>query len=154
MAAWFISFLAAALGLGIEVWMENPASSWMFRLPEFVALTEHFPQLQSWIVDYCRFKKPWRRRTRFALSCKLGGTMRLCQCHKPHQILRGRSKAHRQNWTRVAQAYPRGVCHLLASSLSHAVDSGERSRLSNAGCAKTGSLRVGSQESRATAVPG
>ena len=117
MAIWMFSFLEYCLRHGLRVWMENPASSFMFRLPEWLALQSRWPQLRPWTVDYCRYGTAWRKRTRFYTDGRLGGVKTLCKCSGPHQLLRGRSASHRKSWTAVAQAYPVGVCRELALNL-------------------------------------
>ena len=117
-ALWVCKLLRLAMTLGLLVWLENPWLSWMFRLPEFRKLREDFPQLGDWIVDYCRFHKPWRKRTRFLSNSCIKDHRTLCSGCKSHQLLRGRSKVHRKSWTLVAQAYPAGVAKAVAFGMS------------------------------------
>ena len=117
MAIWMFSFLEHCLKRGLRVWMENPAGSFMFKLPEWLALQTRWPSLKAWLVDYCRYGTPWRKRTKFFTDGPLGGVRTLCKCSGPHQLLRGRSAVHRKSWTAVAQAYPVGVCKELTQNL-------------------------------------
>lgn len=116
MALWFFAFLEFCLKQGLQIWMENPATSFMFRLPEWQALLQRWPSVQPWLVDYCRYGTRWRKRTKFYTDGLLGGRRDLCRCGKPHQLLRGRSATHKKSWTAVAQPYPKHVCEELASN--------------------------------------
>ena len=116
MALWFFSFLEFCLRRGLQIWMENPATSFMFRLPEWQTLLQRWPKVQPWLVDYCRYGTRWRKRTKFYTDGPLGGRRDLCRCGKPHQLLRGRSATHKKSWTAVAQPYPKGICEELASN--------------------------------------
>ena len=117
MALWCFSILGLAMDMGLGVWLENPSLSWMFRLPEWLALLERYPQLQYRVVDYCRFGTKWRKRTRFATNTGVGGEKTLCSRDHQHLVLRGRSSFHRKSWTAVAQTYPLGVAKAVAISL-------------------------------------
>eukprot|EP00438_Fugacium_kawagutii_P022650 Skav224874 [mRNA] locus=scaffold1112:121111:123981:+ [translate_table: standard] len=117
MADWFFSLMRRALMRGMEVWMENPHTSYMFKIPSWYRLAADFPQLKAWVVDYCRFGTKWRKRTRFVCTSILGGMRTFCRCGGPHQVLKGRSKQRKMSWTRVAQAYPRGVARAVAYGL-------------------------------------
>ena len=132
LALWTFGIIELLLTLSLVVWMENPAMSWMFCLPEWGSLLLRFPELDYWTVDYCQFGAPWRKRTRFATKLQ----KILCRGGHRRQILRGRSKRHGQNWTRVAQAYPGAVCRALAASLMSTA--GERGlvKLNPAACAR------------------
>ena len=147
---WPLQCWKSCFRCGMQVWMENPASSWLFRLPEWIALLARWPSLQYWTVDYCRFKMKWRKRTRFALTSDLGGSKDLCRGGHVHQLLRGRSSKHQASWTRVAQPYPKGVCQTLARSLRRAAfqsAKGAQPKLSlrpdPAACAKCTHARIG-----------
>ena len=142
-AIWVFSLLRKALELMLVVWLENPCSSWMFKLPEWEELMKDYPELGYWVVDYCRYKMPWRKRTRFASNTKLAGFKTLCSRDHPHLLLRGRSKRDKKCWTRVAQAYPAGVCQSLVKGLRLAVDHAEDAFFDPGECAKTGSGRIG-----------
>lgn len=142
LALWTFKVLELMLSLSLVVWMENPAMSWMFRLPEWEALMLQYPSLRYWLVDYCRFKAPWRKRTRFATNSCLKDQRCLCQGGHKHQVLRGRSRKHKQNWTLVAQAYPVGVCRSLAASLVLTACEGKQMKLDAAACAHC-NLRIG-----------
>ena len=142
-AIWVFSLLRKALQKGVIVWMENPCSSWMFKLPEWERLMKDYPSLGYWVVDYCRYKMPWRKRTRFASNTKLAGFKTLCSRDHPHLLLGGRSKKDKKCWTRVAQAYPAGVCRGLVRGLKLAVDQAEDVFFDPGECAKAGGGRIG-----------
>ena len=146
MSIWFFGLLRPALRCGLVVWIENPAGSWMFKLPEFQALLKEHPELLPWTLDYCRFGTRWRKRTKIFSTTALGGQRTLCRCPKdrPHLLLRGRSKVDRMNWTREAQAYPRGVCRALSFAICLRLGKLQESqRFSLAECAKCDNMRIG-----------
>lgn len=124
MAIWFFSFLEYCLERKLRIWMENPATSFMFRLPEWQSLLQRWPSVQAWLVDYCRYGTRWRKRTKFYTDGPLGGRRDLCRCGKPHQLLRGRSAMHKKSWTAVAQPYPLGICEELAVNLLAGLQNG------------------------------
>ena len=62
-AAWMVLILGLALSMKMGVWLENPASSWLFRLPLWKQFMEEHIELGVWLVDYCRFYMRWRKRT-------------------------------------------------------------------------------------------
>ncbi len=150
MALTTFMLLELMLACSMQVWLENPATSWLFRLPEWIALQKKWPALLFWTVDYCRHKMKWRKRTKFALTADLGGQKELCLGGHTHQLLRGRSAEHRTSWTRVAQPYPKGVCRALARSLYRAAflfqvppSPPNRQRLDHASCARCTHARIG-----------
>eukprot|EP00438_Fugacium_kawagutii_P006915 Skav203581 [mRNA] locus=scaffold935:89412:94199:+ [translate_table: standard] len=144
MAFWCIKVLDLALTLKIAVWLENPGSSWLFRLPEWKELETRWPSLRAWTVDYCRFGTPWRKRTKFFSDTVLSQFRTLCAGCKKHQLLQGRSKEHGKSWTLVAQPYPAGVCEALALGLLQRSKLVElKQNFDPAECAKAGHGRVG-----------
>ena len=143
-ALWAIKIVSLALVLNLSVWLENPASSWMFRLPEWLMLCQQHPELKPWTVDYCRFGTKWRKRTRFYTNTALGGFKTLCTRDHEHLLLRGRSQKHRKSWTAVAQAYPKGVAK--AVGLAMALESKLifwQGLFDPATCAKCSNARIG-----------
>ena len=146
MSIWFFSFLRRALELHLTCWIENPGGSWMFKLPEFLKLLSDFDTFLPWLVDYCRFGTKWRKRTKIFSNTALGGMKTLCKCpkDKKHLLLRGRSKADRMNWTRVAQAYPRGVSKAISFAIG--LNTGRASstgKFNIASCARCDGQRIG-----------
>ena len=104
---------------------------------------ERWPEVKCWLVDYCRYGTPWRKRTRFYLNVAEAEQKTLCSGGHTHQLLRGRSKVHKTNWTRVAQAYPAGVCKVLAGLLVARMYTCEDEKLDIVGCAKCSNSRIG-----------
>ena len=142
-ALWMFSLLRLGPELRIQVWLENPAGSWMFRLPAWKALESDYPELKFWVVDYCRFGKEWRKRTRFATTSQLGNCKTLCLGDHAHRLLRGRCKQAKMSWTRVAQAYPKGVARSLAFCHCMAVGAIEFRSFDPSSCARAGGMRIG-----------
>eukprot|EP00438_Fugacium_kawagutii_P001100 Skav235078 [mRNA] locus=scaffold2106:3814:8424:- [translate_table: standard] len=157
MALWCIRLLDIALSQNLTVWLENPGSSWLFRLPAWKELEKKWPQLRPWTVDYCRYGMPWRKRTKFYNNGVLSDVRTLCAGCAQHQHLKGRSKAHGKSWTLVAQPYPPGVAEAVALCALHReglVDLDQH--FDPAACAKVGHRRVGEAAHpgpRARAVP-
>ena len=123
-------------------WFENPDSSWLWRQRGY----QRYRAADSkWVmrVDYCRFKAPWRKRTRVGTSIPmLQGLRMLCKGGHTHIALRGRSAAHGKAWTMVAQPYPKGFCHLIARAGCKAVGWG-RNIPSSSSCARCSCSRIG-----------
>jgi len=142
-ALWMFSLLRLGMMLKLAVWLENPASSWMFRLPEWRKLEEEFPEMKFWVVDYCQFGAEWRKRTKIATNSRLGGQKHLCRGGHQHRLLRGRCRHAKQSWTRVAQAYPRGVAKSIAYYQCLAVGATEDRHFHPGLCAKAGGMRIG-----------
>jgi hypothetical protein len=131
--------------LNIPYWLENPDSSFLWLLPVFLNAGIGWPE-RSYRVDFCRFKTPWRKRTRVATSTSLAGCCELCLRDHEHLVLRGRSAFHRMAWTRVAQVYPGGFCTKLARSMGAAAGLkplGKQAKLAIAQCAQAVHCRVG-----------
>lgn len=142
-ALWMFGLLRLAMENKLEVWLENPASSWMFRLPEWKELEKDYPKLQFWVVDYCQFGMEWRKRTKIATTSPLGGMKHLCKGDHQHRLLRGRCRQAKQSWTRVAQAYPRGVARSIAYFQCLSVGAIEDRPFQPGLCAKAGGMRIG-----------
>lgn len=116
-ARWLLMLL---FDLHIPFWVENPASSWLFRLPDWAKWVQE-SGVKSWIVDYCRFHMAWRKRTRFLTTLRLAGFSTLCFRDHQHFPLRGRSHVHRKSWTLVAQPYPKGVAEAVGRCMAAAI---------------------------------
>ena len=143
-ARWMIKLLEIGLSLDLCVWLENPASSWLFRLPIWKAFLRRQPSMGSWMLDYCRFYAKWRKRTLIATNSCLQGFKTLCRGGHIHQLLRGRCKEKRQSWTAVAQAYPRGVSFAIAAGVALHCNLIEwRGPFDPAACARAGHQRIG-----------
>ena len=126
----------------VYFWVENPDSSYLWRQPKFRRRYRDPDSKHVMRVDYCRFGTPWRKRTRVGTNVpQLMGLRMLCKCQKPHLQLRGQHPTLKKPWTLVAQPYPRAFCKLLSSGISAAAGWGRK--LDIAGCARSGSLRIG-----------
>ena len=131
------------LASGISFWCEQPDTSFMWKLKGWDAFADA-GSAQVFRASFCRFGTPWRKNTRVATNSRLAGVRMLCQCKvRGHQRLRGYSRTHRAQWTKMAEPYPRGFSVMLAKAV--AVDAGwmPKGKLNLAGCAHVGSLRVG-----------
>ena len=145
MSLWFFSLLEMGLHRGLAVWLENPSSSWMFRLPAWRELVSRWKEvLGAWCVDYCRFGKPWRKRTKFFTNTALCGVSTLCKGGHIHQQLKGYSRKFKMSWTKAAEAYPDGVAESLSYAL--AMQSGllmKSAKFNPADCSHSGHMRIG-----------
>lgn len=143
-ARWMIKILEIGLGMGLCVWLENPASSWLFRLPIWKAFMRRHPEVGGWLLDYCRFHAKWRKRTLIVTNSLLKNFRTLCTGGHTHQLLRGRCKEKRKSWTAVAQAYPRGVALAIAAGvLLHCGFAEWKGCFDPSACARAGHKRIG-----------
>lgn len=143
-AAWMVLILGLALSMKMGVWLENPASSWLFRLPLWKQFMEEHTELGVWLVDYCRFYMRWRKRTAIVSNSELRGHRTLCRGGHEHLVLRGRCKEKKKNWTRIAQSYPRGVALALAYGLASFKGLATwHGKFDPALCARAGHRRIG-----------
>ena len=110
---WIASLIQLAISLGILYWVENPDGSFLWLQPEWKGLPSQAAD-SYFKVDFCTYGTPWRKRTRFLTSGRLSHVRRLCRGNHEHVLLRGRSKAHKAAWTKVAEPYPRRLCAVLA----------------------------------------
>ena len=60
---WCFSLVDLAVREWLGAWLENPASSWMFRLSECEELLRRTPSVGC--RNYCRFGAAWRKQTLF-----------------------------------------------------------------------------------------
>eukprot|EP00438_Fugacium_kawagutii_P030227 Skav219520 [mRNA] locus=scaffold30:151922:156355:+ [translate_table: standard] len=144
--AFVLGLVNICLGLGILFWIENPDSSWFWRQHRLLSWDRILcsGEVGDWRVDQCRFGTPWRKRTRFRTNSSLRHSKLLCQCSRPHVILRGRCKERKLNFTKLAESYPRKLCKLLACVFAQ--DLGMlpfRRRLQLGQCAKCSAGRIG-----------
>lgn len=112
---WLASLVCLAISLGIQYWVENPDSSFLWIQPEWEGLPGQ-AAYNYFKVDFCTYGTPWRKRTRFLTNGRLANVRRLCPGNHVHVLLRGRSKQHKAAWTKVAEPYPRRLCAVLAHS--------------------------------------
>ena len=143
MANWVAAAVEICLELGITNWTENPAGSFLWRIPSWSGLISKY-QLQSFYTDYCRWGTPWRKRTRFYGRFGAAGMTLLCECGRPHVKLRGYSREHKMSWTKAAEGYPPRLAGFLATAVAESLKPVARRRtLDPASCAKASSKRVG-----------
>ena len=144
-------FMAEVVKAGIEVgipsWAENPTKvTFVWDTPSWKALLSmHGPEAVP-VVDYGRFGTPWRKRTRIFApgEAGLGGQRVLCKGPHNHVRLSGYSRAHRKQWTKVAEPYPRALNRLLAWYMINPNLPGHlRRRLDVAACARCHGARIG-----------
>ena len=143
-----LELAAVCLEEDVIFWIENPDGSWFWKQQNELSwnqlLGAHSEKLGDLRLDQCRFGTPWRKRTRFRTTCHLRGQRLLCMCQQKHVVLRGRCKEAKQNFTKLAEAYPRSLCSYLAGAF--AIDlgyAGKRRKLDIAGCAKCFGHRIG-----------
>ena len=142
---WTSSLFRKARALDILALIENPQNSHFWRQ----ACWDEQQPATGWndfLVDYCVFGTPWKKATRFRVSGVLEGERQRCRCGPcfQHQVLRGWNKELGQNWTRVAEPYPRRLCNFVARQVLKSLEQRYKAdRLDVAACAQTGQLRVG-----------
>ena len=142
-ASFILSTLLACLLQSMVYWIENPDGSFLW-LQDAWLRSGYARHECSYRFDMCRFRTPWRKRTRILTNCGLAGLRELCLGGHSHQVLRGRSKAHQDNWTHVAQVYPRGLCRRLAVELGKSFGLQPlRARLNTSACARADHSRIG-----------
>ena len=118
--AFTLVLVGICLNLSIRFWVENPDQSWFWKIDgelSWDAINED-ERVGDFRADQCCFGTPWRKRTRFKTSCHLKDQKQLCRCERPHVKLRGRSKEHGMNFTKLAESYPRRLCAVLAASMA------------------------------------
>ena len=142
-AAFLLEILQLCISMDIWYWVENPDGSFLWLLPGWSAAGIGKPEI-SFRVDLCRYKTPWRKRTRIATNTGLAGVRQLCVGGHSHTLLRGRNKTFKMSWTRMAQVYPRGLANDLAASLATAAGLVScKEKLAIGGCAKCSESRIG-----------
>ena len=141
-----LALVTACLECGVVFWIENPGASWFWKQEGELSwkriLAE--PGVDFLAVDQCRFGTPWRKRTKFLTNSHVAGQKVSCRCQHPHLVLRGRCKARKVNYTKLAEAYPRALCSVLGSAI--AIDVGaiaDGRRLDVGACAKAATLKIG-----------
>ncbi|CAE7238074.1 unnamed protein product [Symbiodinium sp. CCMP2456] len=141
----FSAALAREFGkIGRPVWVENPHGSYLWNTPWWEDLLKDRGAADCWVLDFCAFGAPWRKRTRFYVGAEAGGQIVRCPGCAKHQQLKGYSSFHRRQWTKVAEAYPRQVNTILAYHLANkSLPPALRRRLNLAACAKCHGARFG-----------
>ena len=140
---WLSSLIRICLQHCVFFWVENPDSSFLWSLDEWLALGSKNYKC-SLRVDYCSFGCSWRKRTRILTNTHLKGQSRFCSRDHVHQRLVGWSKCYKASWTRVAQVYPRRLCWLISVALL--IDGGilkNKRRVDVSAMAKVSNVRIG-----------
>lgn len=142
-AGWLSSLIIICQKKGIFFWIENPDSSFLWSLDEWLQLgSQDYSCCLR--VDYCVFGCSWRKRTRLLTNTHLKGQSRFCSRDHSHQRLVGWSKCYKASWTRVAQVYPRRLCWLISVALL--IDGGilkNKRRVDVSAMAKVSNVRIG-----------
>ena len=111
----------------IPVALENPASSLLWQVPQYVSLAAH-RQVHCVGCDYCLYGMPWRKRTRFMYAVvDLSAVARRCSSRKGicdrtgcrHVQLCGAQGG--KLLTKLAEPYPAPLSRLLARCFSAAL---------------------------------
>ena len=113
-----LRLVRACLKCGVYFWIENPSESWFWKQQGPLSWQPIMDGggVGDLIVDQCRFKTPWRKRTRFRTNLTVQNQKVSCECTKPHVVLRGRCPKRRMNFTKLAEAYPRALCSVHGGS--------------------------------------
>ena len=142
-ASWLAQIARLALQRKMVLWIENPATSFLWWHPEIVLLKKDF-DLDYFLTDYCRWGTSWRKRTRFSGNFSATGLKLFCNCSHEHVRLRGYSQYHRTSWTKVAEPYPRSLCRFLAIATAESLKPpSRRVSFDPAACAQCGHRRIG-----------
>jgi hypothetical protein len=119
-AKFVFHIVAICLKLAIAFVVENPDSSWLFKLRSCRRLLLGADVIGFWRTDFCRWGTPWRKRTRFLSNASaLIGHLTLCAGGHTHFVLRGQCSG--QAATRLAEPYPVGLVYWLASACASSV---------------------------------
>lgn len=110
---WLCKLLEKCIQLHLLFWVENPDSSFLWQQKEWARLPNGAAS-RFYKCDYCTFKAPWRKRTRFVTNNRLAGQKRLCNRQHRHILLRGRARGNKACWTKLAEPYPKALCSVLA----------------------------------------
>ena len=139
---WLADLLELCERQNLLWWVENPDLSWWWRQRRWRRYRDS-RGASLFRCCFCRFGCKWKKATRIATNTSLAGVRMWCTCSLPHLQLRGMCPAKGIPWTQVAEPYPRGLCRMLAAALATGVGWCGKSGLNVAGCARTGTLRVG-----------
>ena len=127
----------------IPFWCENPGLSFLWWMPAMKQLASH-PEFGFWLLDFCAFNTPWRKRTRILTNTVLKEQRTLCPGCERHRILRGRSRVRKKSWTNVAEPYPSGLASTIAMALTGSSgDRPEFKTLDGTACARCTHCRIG-----------
>jgi hypothetical protein len=142
-AQFLLELLVICQEMGLLYWVENPDGSFLWLLTDWREKGFGSPEA-AFRFDMCRYHTPWRKRTRIATNTCLSGRRELCHGDHSHVILRGRCKAQKMSWTRLAQAYPQQLGYDLASAMAAGAGlTKKNTKLNIGGCAKCSHCRIG-----------
>ena len=126
-----VRIIRAAVRCQIPVFLENPATSMLWKVPKIERLCA-LTCCRFFLTDFCQHGARWRKRTRVAawhgqpcpqLSLLCSGRGGICsRNHKHHIVLKGQDPKTRQLWTHLAQPYPKQFASVGGLALIHAVD--------------------------------
>ena len=120
LALFSLRVMKTCLKLEVPCSLEQPATSWMLRLPPFERAARQLPMSQC-VVDYCAYGMPWRKRTAiWSVHLDLSPMARRCPGGHAHQVLRG-APAGGKSWTLIAQPYPPGLVKRWAGLINQRV---------------------------------
>ena len=112
---WMADVYRKCVELDFAVWVENPDSSWLWRLRAWKRIKENKQNIfGEGRVDYCRFGAKRRKRTRFATNTSLRGGVRFCNGRHEHWRLRG--SYGNTSRAKLAEPYPFPLCYTLAAA--------------------------------------
>eukprot|EP00438_Fugacium_kawagutii_P000176 Skav214254 [mRNA] locus=scaffold2045:416029:421014:- [translate_table: standard] len=135
-AKFVLQVLVLCRSLELAYWVENPDGSFLWLLRSW--RQRGFGGAESaFRFDMCRYRTPWRKRTRILTNTLLSGRRELCLRDHSHVPLKGRNKFAKMSWTRYAQTYPRLLAYDLATAMAQ--KSGilrSRTKLNIGGCAR------------------
>ena len=114
---WTVRLVELCVAEGLFYLFENPQNSHFWKQKEWFKVMPE-DGWQDFFVDFCVFGTLWRKSTRFRTNCSLSGRKLRCRCSSGHIVLRGRCKAAKANWTKVAEANPPDLCRYIAESLN------------------------------------
>ena len=110
MSGWLASFIREADRCGLVWWVENPAGSYLWHMPEWKSVLRDL-ECNFFCADYCRWGAPYRKRRRFLCNTTAAAERLHCNCSTPNLSLCAYSKVHGCSWTQVAEPYPtRAAC--------------------------------------------
>ena len=102
--------------------LENPALSYAWVTPNMVGLARK-PSVSCHLCEYCRFGTPWRKSTKFMCYLIDLSPLERYRCTGPCCVVTGKKhlqlsgrREDGQFRTKVAEAYPRGLCRVIANA--------------------------------------
>ena len=117
-ALWLLDLAALSVFKGIHFWMKIlTCHGSLDCLPwkDFVA--KHLSTVNFWRCDYCRYRKRWRKRTKFLPQVKLKAAPPSAQEVMNTFVCEAAAKRIRKAGRLVAQEYPVGVSMTVAASM-------------------------------------